>query len=200
MLTRMRRAIVTSIRQTRDRLEAAQSVAALDDMSGDEITGDILGRPRSSIHTSLRRLHVNLGHTKNKNTFGTHSQQTWKAARNFGRPACEAAKCPRVARQSSPCEVQLPLKSIAMDVQELPGWMDTRITIENCTHVICEGSSMHSVVLFGDNDSETFQWLSETVHSTSDEFMNWCEQQDIEVVGWKGKRAAGQGGTPRSAD
>ena len=51
-------------RQTRDRLEAAQSVAAFDDVSGEEGSGDILGRPHSSIQTSLRRLHMKLGHRK----------------------------------------------------------------------------------------------------------------------------------------
>ena len=64
MLVRMRRGIVTSIRQTRDRLETAQSVAAEDDMLGEEESGDILGRPHSSVQSCLRRLHVNLSHPK----------------------------------------------------------------------------------------------------------------------------------------
>ena len=58
MPVRVRRGIVTSIRQTRDRLETVQSVA-VDDMSGEEELGDILGRPHSS-----GRLHVNLCHPK----------------------------------------------------------------------------------------------------------------------------------------
>ena len=65
MPARMRRGFVVSLRQTRDRLKTTQCVAALDDMTGEEGSGDILGRPHSSIQTSLRRPHVNLGHQKN---------------------------------------------------------------------------------------------------------------------------------------
>ena len=115
MPARMRRAIATSIRQTRDRLETAQFVAGVDDMSGEEESADVLGRPHSSVQTSFRRLHVNLGHPK-KNVLVRHlrhahaTPQALEAARNFKCPACEAAKHPRVARQSSPCEVQLSSK------------------------------------------------------------------------------------------
>ena len=51
------------------------------------------------------------------------TQPTLEVAKYFESPACEDARCLRVARQSSPCEVQLPLKSIAMDVKELTGWV-----------------------------------------------------------------------------
>ncbi len=83
MPVRMRRGIVTSIRQTRDRQETAQSVAAVDDMSGEEESGDILGRPHSSVQSSLKRLHVNLGHPKNNVYYvisGTHTRcnEPWK--------------------------------------------------------------------------------------------------------------------------
>ena len=71
MPTRMRRTIVTSIRQTRDRLETAQSVAAVD------------GRPHSSTQTSLSRLRVNLGHPKN-NVLIRHLQHATRDATNFG--------------------------------------------------------------------------------------------------------------------
>ena len=69
-----------------------------------------------------RRLHVNLGHPKNNVLTDRfrHAHAT-QAARNFECPACEAAKYPRVARQSYKIEVQPPLKSIAMDAKELPG-------------------------------------------------------------------------------
>ena len=89
--------MVTSLRQTRHRLDTAQSVAAVHDMSGEEGSGDILGRPHSSIQTSLRRLHVNLGHPKD-NVSTRHlqhahaTQQTLDAARNFDCSVCEAAK------------------------------------------------------------------------------------------------------------
>ena len=101
----------TSMRQTRDRLELAQSVAAVDDVSREEESGDILGRPHSSVQSSRRRLHVHLGHPKN-NVLLRHlrhanaTQPALEAARNFECFACEAAKHPRVARQSSPVEVQ----------------------------------------------------------------------------------------------
>ena len=42
-----------------------------------------------------------------------------------------------------------------MDVKELPGW----ILGETILHVVCEGSSVHAVVPFGDNDPETSQTL-----------------------------------------
>ena len=78
---------------TRDKLETAQSVAAVDDMSGEEGSGDILGRPHSSIKTSLRNPHVNLGHPKTTSQHvisSTHvTQQTLEAARYFECPACE---------------------------------------------------------------------------------------------------------------
>ena len=128
MPVRMRRAIVTSIRQTRDRLETAQSVAAVDDMSVEEESGDILGRPLSSVQSSRGRLHENLGHPKN-NVLPRHlrhahaTQRTLEAAGNFECPACEAAKHSRAARQSSAVEVQPLRKIIAMDVNELPGWI-----------------------------------------------------------------------------
>ena len=51
MPARMRRAIVTSIRQTRDRLETGQSVAGVDDMSREEESADVLGRSHSSVQT-----------------------------------------------------------------------------------------------------------------------------------------------------
>ena len=66
---------------------------------GEEESGDIFGRPHSSVQTSLRRLHVNLGHPKN-NVLIRHlrhapaTQQTLEAARNFECPACESAKQP----------------------------------------------------------------------------------------------------------
>ena len=48
-----------------------------------------------------------------------------------------------VARQSSPCEVQPPLKCIALDVRELPSWVTgERVKI---LHVVCEVSSLHAV-------------------------------------------------------
>ena len=86
MPVRMRRGIVTSIRQTRGRLETAQSVAAVEDMWGKEESGDILGRPHSWVQPSLRRLHVNPDHpTKKKTTSccvisGTYSRRNepWK--------------------------------------------------------------------------------------------------------------------------
>ena len=82
MPARMRRAIATSIRQTRDRLETAQLVAGVDDMSREE-SADVLGRPHSSVQTSFRRLHVNLGHPKKTSwyvTSGTHTRllKLWK--------------------------------------------------------------------------------------------------------------------------
>ena len=77
--------------------------------------------------------------------------------------------------------------------------MDTRKT--------GEGSSMHAVASFGNNDSETSQtlqrlmtdawlrpymrprWLKVDPHRAqiSDEFMNWCEEPGIEVVDSAGK-------------
>ena len=119
MPVRMRQNIVTRIRQTRDRPETAQSVAAVDDTSGEEESGDILG--------CLRRLHVNLGHPKN-NVLLRHlrhahaTQRTLEAARNCECPACEAARHPLCGTTIFPVEVQLPPCCIAMDVKELPGW------------------------------------------------------------------------------
>ena len=44
-----------------------------------------------------------------------------------------------------------------MDVKELPGWTPSeRVKTQ---HVVCEGSSLHAVVPFGDNDTETSQTL-----------------------------------------
>ena len=95
-------------------------VSGVDDMSGEEELADVLGRPHSSEKTSLRRLDVNLGHLET-NVLIRHLQvahathQALEAARNFEFLSCEAAEHLRVARQSSPCEVQPPLKSIAME-------------------------------------------------------------------------------------
>ena len=77
----MRRGVVTSIRQTRDKLETAQSVAAVDDMSGEEESGDIFGGTHSSVQSSLRRLHVNLGQPTSCCVItGTHTRRNkpWK--------------------------------------------------------------------------------------------------------------------------
>ena len=81
--------------------------------------------------------------------------------------------------------------------------MDTRKT--------GEGSSMHAVASFGDNDSETSQtlqrlmtdaWLGPCVRplkvdphraQISDEFMNWCEEPGVEVVDSAGKAKEQQG-------
>ena len=56
-----------------------------------------------------------------------------------------------------PVEIQPPLKSIAMDVKELPGWIPGERV--KTLHVVCEGSSMHAVIPFGHNDTETSQTL-----------------------------------------
>ena len=123
-------------------------------------SGDILGRPHSSIQTSIRRLHVNLG-DPNNNVLKGHlqhahaTQQTLEAARNFECPACVAAEYPRVARQPSLVEVHPPFKNIAMDVQELPKWTPGERV--KTLLVVSEGSSVHAVVPFGDNDTETSQ-------------------------------------------
>ena len=61
MSVRVRRAIVTSTRQTRDRLGTAESVAAVDDMLGEEESDDVLSRPLSSVQSNLRRLPGTLG-------------------------------------------------------------------------------------------------------------------------------------------
>ena len=139
---------------------------------------------------------MNLGHPKNnvllRPLWHAHTtQRTLKAPRNFECPACEAAKHPRVAQQSSPIEVQPPLKIVAMDVKELPGWIPGERM--KTLHVVCEGSSLHAVIPFGNNDTETFQtlqrlltddwlrrcmrprWLKVNPHRAqiSDEFMNW---------------------------
>ena len=60
-----------------DRLEPAQSTAAVDFMSGKEESGDILGRPHSFVQSSLRRFHVNLCHPKNSlaTSFSQTSEQ-----------------------------------------------------------------------------------------------------------------------------
>ena len=159
---------------------------------------------------------MNLSHPKN-NVLIRHlrhahaTPQALEAARNFGSPACEAAKHLCAARQSSPCEVQPLLKSIAMDVKELLLWIpgETGKTL----HVVCEGSSMHAAISFGDDDTETSQtlqrllsdawlrpyirprWLKVDPHRAqiSDEFMNWCEQRGIEVVDSAGSAKEQQG-------
>ena len=128
---------------------------------------DVLGRPQSSVQASRRRLHVNLGHQKKNNVLirrlrhAPATPQALAAARNFECPAGEAAKHPRVARQSSPFEVQAHLKSIAMEEKELPGWMPGERV--KTLRVVYEGSSMHAVVSFGDDDTET----SSTRHQTA---------------------------------
>ena len=63
MLAGMRRTM-TSLQQTKDQLEIALFVAATDALSSEEESGNILGRPHSSIPTNLRRLRVKLGHPK----------------------------------------------------------------------------------------------------------------------------------------
>ena len=178
---RMRRAIVTSLRQTTNRLGTAQYVAAVDDMS-------------SSLQSSLSRLPV-LGHPKKQRL------NTASPARNF---ACEAAKYLRVVRQSPPCEVQPLLKSTAKDAKELPGWIPGE-----------RMKTMHAVVPFGDNDTETSQtlqrlligawtrphmrprWLKVDLHRSqiSDEFMNWCD----EVVDSAGKATEQHGKVEHNA-
>ena len=44
-----------------------------------------------------------------------------------------------------------------MDVKELPRWMPGERV--KTLHVVCEGSSMHSVIPSGDDDTETSQNL-----------------------------------------
>ena len=74
---------------------------------------DVLRRPRSSIENSLRILHAQLGHCKN-NVLIRHlrrahaTEQAIKAA--FHCPECEAMKCTKSARQSTPAKAHLPLK------------------------------------------------------------------------------------------
>ena len=46
---------------TERQAETAQSVAAIDEMSGEEELTDILNHPHSAVQASLTRLHVNLG-------------------------------------------------------------------------------------------------------------------------------------------
>ena len=73
--------------------------------------------------------------------------------------------------------------------------------------VVCEGSSMHAVSPFGDDDTETsktlqrlltYAWLRPFMQprllkvdphraQISDDLMNWCEQRSIEVVDSAGK-------------
>ena len=53
--------------------------------------------------------------------------------KNFECFACEASNYFREARQSSPCEVQIPLKKNARVVKDLPGW----IPGERCERSAC---------------------------------------------------------------
>ena len=108
MPVRMRRAPVTNIRQARDRLEAAQSVAAVDDMSGEEESGDILGRPHSAVQTSLRRLHVNLGHPEN-NVFISSSHLRTRDATDPG--SCTKLRMPCLRS----CQVPSSLTTVLSD-------------------------------------------------------------------------------------
>ena len=141
MPVRMRRAIVTNIRQARDRLEAAQSVAAVDDMSGEEESGDILGRPHSAVQTSLRRLHVNLDHPKN-NVLICHprhahaTQQTLEAER-LRMPCLRSCQIPSsrttVLFGRSQTSSQKHCDGCEGTAGWIPGeWMKT-------LHVVCEG-------------------------------------------------------------
>ena len=100
MPARMRPA-TASQRQTRDRLETAQSVAAVDDMSGEEGSG----AARESRSPKKQRLNTSSPARTRDAT------NTLEAARHFECPACEAAEHPRVTRMSSPCEAQ-PLSKV----------------------------------------------------------------------------------------
>ena len=58
---------------------------------GEEESGDIFGRPHSSVQTSLRRLHVNLGHPKN-NVLIRHLKGCARDATNSG--SCTKLRMP----------------------------------------------------------------------------------------------------------
>ena len=97
-----------------------------------------------------------------KQHLATSSRARTRDATNLGSctklrmPCLRSCPTSRVARQSSPIEVQLPLRNLAMDVKELPGWIPEKWV--KTLHVVCEGSSMHAVIPFGDNDTET-SWI-----------------------------------------
>ena len=75
---------------------------------------------------SLRRLHVILGHPKKYDLMhhlrhAHATNQALEATKQCECPACGVAKFSKVIRHSYPTDVQPPLKSIAIDVKELPG-------------------------------------------------------------------------------
>ncbi|CAK0792131.1 unnamed protein product, partial [Prorocentrum cordatum] len=204
---RLVEAIVRGMRR-QCQVEAFSSEAACKAVQGEEEdadeTRDVLRRPHSSIESSLRKLHVQLGHCKN-NVLIRHlrhahaTKQAIKAANDFYCPECEGMKCPKVARHSTPAETHLPLKYVSMDCKDLPSWIPgERIT---CLGIIDETSSLHQVEpMIGmaetsKNLMDAFErawirpyirpkWLKVDPHRAqiSDEFLNWCERQEIEVV------------------
>ena len=148
---------------------------------------------------------MHLGRPEN-NDFDTSSQARTRGATNFGGCPKQIPLC-----GTTPCEVQPPLKSMAMDVKELPRWTPSeRVKTQ---HVLCEGSSLHAVVPFEDNDTETSQtlqrqstdaglrpymrphWLKVDPYRAqiSEELMNWCRKRGIEVVDAAGKVKEQQG-------
>ncbi|CAK0862474.1 unnamed protein product [Prorocentrum cordatum] len=203
---RLVEAIVRGMRR-QCQVEAFSSEAACKAVQGEEEdadeTRDVLRRPHSSIESSLRKLHVQLGHCKN-NVLIRHlrhahaTEQAIKAANDFYCPECEGMKCPKVARHSTPAETHLPLKYVSMDCKDLPSWIPgERIT---CLGIIDETSSLHQVEpMIGmaetsKNLMDAFErawirpyirpkWLKVDPHRAqiSDEFLNWCERQGIEA-------------------
>ena len=114
------------------------------------------GRPQS-IDASLRRLHVNLGHAPVP-TMMRHlrhanaTEAALKMASDFYCPECDIKADPKPARPAAPDIAQPPLKSIGMDVKELPGWQPNQ-TIK-ALNIVCDTSSLQSMTPFNEDDEE----------------------------------------------
>ncbi|CAK0820028.1 unnamed protein product, partial [Prorocentrum cordatum] len=89
------------------------------------------GRPQT-IEAGLRRLHVNLGHAPAPTTMrhlrhANATEAALKMAAEFRCPECDVKADPKSVRPAAPDIAQPPLRSIGMDVKELPGWMPNQI-------------------------------------------------------------------------
>ncbi|CAK0790522.1 unnamed protein product [Prorocentrum cordatum] len=114
------------------------------------------GRPQT-IEAGLRRLHVNLGHAPVP-TMMRHlrhanaTEAALKMAAEFRCPECDVKADPKSVRPAAPDIAQPPLRSIGMDVKELPGWMPDQIV--KALNIVCDTSSLQSMTPFDEGDDE----------------------------------------------
>ena len=99
MPLRLRRAVIANVRRHRDWKASEHGVCAIDGVIDDGATTDPFSRPHSSIKSSWRRPHPNLGLPKN-NILIFHlrhahaSKQGLESGKQFECFACDAAKFP----------------------------------------------------------------------------------------------------------